>query len=51
MGPCGLVPAFNHIFHFFCKVIKPRGGGAPTYGLYRYVPRNRVWFFRFSVLK
>ena len=27
MGPCGLVPAFNHIFHFFCNVIKPRGGG------------------------
>ena len=18
-GPCGLVRAFNHIFHFFCK--------------------------------
>ena len=26
-------------------------GGNPIYGLYRYVPRNRVWFFRFSVLK
>ena len=26
-------------------------GGTPTYGLYRYVPRNRVWFLRFSVLK
>ena len=22
----------------------PRGGGTPLYGLYRYVPRNRVWF-------
>ena len=20
------------------------GGGTPIYGLYRYVPRNRVWF-------
>ena len=20
------------------------GGGTPLYGLYRYVPRNRVWF-------
>ena len=27
------------------------GGGTPIYGLYRYVPRNRVWFLRFSVLK
>ena len=29
----------------------PRAGGTPIYGLYRYVPRNRVWFLRFSVLK
>ena len=28
-----------------------RGRGTPIYELYRYVPRNRVWFFRFSVLK
>ena len=27
------------------------GGGTPIYGLYRYVPWNRVWFLRFSVLK
>ena len=27
------------------------GGGTPIYGLYRYVPRNRVWVLRFSVLK
>ena len=27
------------------------GGGTPIYGTYRYVPRNRVWFLRFSVLK
>ena len=25
-------------------------GGTPIYGLYRYVPRNRVWFLRFLVL-
>ena len=27
------------------------GGGTPIYGLYRYVPRDRIWFLRFSVLK
>ena len=27
------------------------GGGTPIYGLYRYVPRDRVCFLRFSVLK
>ena len=27
------------------------GGGTSIYRLYRYVPRNRVWFLRFSVLK
>ena len=27
------------------------GGGTHIYGLYRYVPRDRVWFLRFSVLK
>ena len=26
------------------------GGGTPIYGLYRYGPRNRVRFLRFSVL-
>ena len=31
--------------------LNPGGGGTPIYGLYRYVPRNRVWFLRFSVLK
>ena len=25
--------------------------GTPIYGQYRYVPRNRVWFLRFSVLE
>ena len=32
---------------------EPGGGGVvtPIYGLCRYVPRNRVWFLRFSVLK
>ena len=28
-----------------------RAGGTPIYVLYRYVPRNRVWFLRFLVLK
>ncbi len=28
----------------------PGVGGTSTYGLYMYVPRNRVWFARFSVL-
>ena len=27
------------------------GGGTPISGLYRYVPRDRVCFLRFSVLK
>ena len=27
------------------------GGGTPIYGLYRYVPCDRVCFLRFSVLK
>ena len=26
-------------------------GGTPMYGLYRYVPPDRVWFLRFSILK
>ena len=29
----------------------PPRGGTPLYRLYRYLPRNRVWFLRFSVLK
>ena len=29
----------------------PPGGVTPIYGLYRYVPWNRVSFLRFSVLK
>ena len=32
------------------KVIIP-GGGTPIYGLYRYVPPDRVWFLRFPILK
>ena len=38
---------------FLILVFSPGGGGGgtPIYGLYRYVPRNRVWFLRFSVLK
>ena len=34
------------------NLIRERGGGGiPIHKLYRYVPRNRVWFLRFSVLK
>ena len=41
------VPKFYH-----CAPVKGGGGGGtPIYGLYRYVPRNRVSFLRFSVLK
>jgi len=29
----------------------PGGRGTPIYGLYSYVPRNRVWLLRFSALK
>ena len=29
----------------------PPGGGTPIYGLYRYVPRDRVGFLRFLILK
>ena len=32
------------------KVLYTSPGDTPIYGLYRYVPRNRVWFLRFSVL-
>ena len=31
--------------------VNPGGRGTPIYGLYRYVPQNRVWFMMFSVLK
>ena len=31
--------------HFiFSITLRPGGGGTPLNGLYRYVPRNRVWF-------
>ena len=35
------------------QIPQPGGGGGgvtPIYGLYRYVPRDRVWFLRSSVL-
>ena len=37
--------------HEHSRELTTPGGGTPIYGLYRYVPRNRVWFLRFSVLK
>ena len=42
---------FHHIFVDIRPGGGGGGGGTPIYGLYRYVPRNRVWFLRFSVLK
>ena len=57
MGQTGNLRALTWIceFHlkgyFYKNVINGPGGGTPIYGLYRYVPRNRVWFLRFSVLK
>ena len=26
-------------------------GNTPIYGLYGYVPRDKIWFLRFSILK
>ena len=46
----GLDDAFSKVFN--CKQAQyPGGGGTPIYGLHRYVPRIRVWFSKFSVLK
>ena len=33
------------------QVANTREGVTPIYGLYRYVPRDGVWFLRFSVFK
>ena len=33
------------------KTTEHARGGTPIYGLYRYVPRDRVWFLRFPILK
>ena len=41
----------DYLFTCYTVLTRPPGGGTPIYGLYRYVPRNRVWFLRFSVLK
>ena len=43
-----LSPPFDH---YRDNKAGPGGGVTPIYGLYRYVPRNRVWFLRFLVLK
>ena len=34
-----------------CWARKGGGGGTPIYALYRYVPRDRVGFLRFLILK
>ena len=39
------------LFEFYFSSSGGGGGGASIYGLYRYVPRDRVWFLRFSILK
>ena len=52
--PLSDLEAFCAILLFLFLISEGRGGGwrgTPIYGLYRYVPRNRVWFLRFSVLK
>jgi len=35
----------------FCLLTLSVPGGTPLHGLYRYVPRDRVGFLRFSILK
>ena len=47
MQPLGL----NKVMKRQTSDMKTGGGGTPIYGLYRYVPQNRVWFLIFSVLK
>ena len=32
---------------YYFSIRSPGGGGTPIYKLYRYVPRNMVWFWRF----
>ena len=34
-----------------CELCHPGGGYSHIWAIHRYVPRNRVWFLRFSVLK
>ena len=35
--------------HNLQRVFRPRGGGSPLYRLYRYVPRQKVFFSRFGL--
>ena len=45
-----LLQIVSKIKRFFSPSLEGWGGGdTPVYGLYRYVPLNRVWFLRFSV--
>ena len=37
--------------HVLISTYFQQWGRNPIYGLYRYVPWDRVWFLRFSVLK
>ena len=36
----------NHITAFIKNVARAGAGGTPLYGLYRYVPRNRLRFLK-----
>ena len=38
------LPEGNLAGIYYILVCGPPGGGTPLNGLYRYVPRNRVWF-------
>ena len=41
--PCNFLVA-ELVFNKRSLSSRGGGGGTPLYGLYRYVPRNRVWF-------
>ena len=49
-GICCPLPA-KTVTLFNTKTYDFPPGDSPSYGLYRYVPRNRVWFLKFSVFK
>ena len=51
--PILYLPTFSesNALDFYLVMTEIPGGGTLIYGLYKYVPRNRVWFLRFSVLK
>ena len=40
-----LLSLLNHYQIYHCSIITKGSGGTPLYRLYRYVRRQRVWFF------